>query len=45
MSFTLGMSVHVKVFSISTNVRFAPMNEPASAGGAGGAVGRLRLPR
>jgi hypothetical protein len=24
--------------------RFAPKNEPASAGGAGGAVGRLGLP-
>jgi hypothetical protein len=28
----------------SREVRKVPMNEPASAGGAGGAVGRLRLP-
>ena len=29
----------------SGEVRKAPKNEPASAGGAGGAVGRLRLPQ
>jgi hypothetical protein len=27
------------------DVRKVPLNEPASAGGAGGAVGRLRLPQ
>jgi hypothetical protein len=30
---------------MSRHVRKVPKNEPASAGGAGGAVGRLRLPQ
>src|ERR1700676_4980946 len=36
---------HLGDVAILANVHFAPLNEPALAGGAGGAGGRLRLPQ